>query len=313
MRLYVSSLNGVLDEYKSQIHQVSPLEAEKLVMWQACEGSWGLLAKTCKQFFPKPIYVMQHGRGSSRDYLPPLSKTFYEDVYLAWGKYDYDIVKSLGREAVITGCPLNGWIKPKVQHKEKVILFVPVNTGKEEPDNILVYQELLKIKANAIQANLKANYDDYRAAWKDMTRAKAANDFTVLTKVLPWHDQKFYTEGVLKGFQDSEKNNRLVFDLLRNVDLVVGLDEGTTELFALAHDVPVIVVDGFEYRWTEGKFKQPPTPGFKHCSLEDLAKTVDEYLAKPELDREARLLTAENEMTLSIKDPVKRLHEIIGS
>jgi hypothetical protein len=314
MKTYVSSYNGVLDEYKAQVEFASPLDADKIVMWQDCAGSWAQLAKHCKRFFPKPIYVMQHGRRASRDYDKPLSKPFLGDTFLAWGHWDQQNMTRLGHDSIITGCPLNSWIKPKVAHKEKVILFVPVNTGKEEPDNIRAYNELLKIKLDVINCNLTAKYDDYRGAWSGLTRNQLADNFTVITKVLPWHDHKMYTEGIVKGNQDSARNNKLIFDLLRNVDVVVGLDEGTTELFALAHDVPVIVVDGFQYRWVEGRTEVPRTPGIVHVPLAGLRGAVEDALAHPEKLQYERQQTAENEMSiLTIKDPIKRLHEIIGS
>lgn len=316
MKTYVASFNGMLDEYKSQIDYAPPLDADKLVIWQDCEGSFKELVKSCKTFFPKPVYVMQHGRTSSRDYGAPLNKRFQSDMFLAWGKRDYEIMKSFGLPVEIAGCPLNGWIKPKVAHKEKVILFLPVNTGKEEPDNITVYCELLKIKLSKIQHVCLEKYDILRKQWdvEKITKSSLSDDFTILTTVLPWHDRKFYTEGILRCYQDSVKNNRLLFDLFRNVDLVVSTDEGTAALFAIAHDVPVIVVDGFEYRWTKAAVPVARTEGFTHCKLEDLQDTVERELTHPERLQKERLHVAENEMSVcSVKDPIKRLHEIIGS
>ena len=319
MKIYVSSYNGVLEEYKSQVEYAPPLDADKMVLWQDTIGSPGKLVEMSRKFFPKPIYTMQHGRRASRDYDAPLKRKFNSDLFLAWGKWDYDNMTRLGYKTEIVGCPLNTWIKPKVEHKEKVILFVPVNTGKEEPDNINVYIELQKIKLDMIQQGLMNNYEPLRAQWdvNKISRGALSNDFTLLAKSLPWHDNKFYTEGVIKGVQASIKNNQILFDLLRNVDLVVGLDEGTTELFAAAHDVPIIVVDGFEYRWTEhggARVKPPVTPGITHCRLEDLKECVERALAHPEELRQERRALAENEMSLdSIPNPIARLHEIIGS
>lgn len=316
MRLYVQSYNGVLDEYKSQIQYASPLDADKIVIWQDCVGSYGELVKMSRKFFPKPVYTVQHGRRASRDYDIPLKHPFQSDKFLAWGKWDYDNMTRLGFPAEIVGCPLNSWIKPKVEHREKVILFVPVNTGKEEPDNIRVYAELMKMKLSKVQLGLTKYYDGLRGQWNSekITQHTLADNFTVLTKVLPWHDQKFYTEGVIKGYQDSAKNNQKLFEILRNVDLVVGLDEGTTELFAVAHDVPVIVVDGFQYRWKEGRTEVPRTHGMTHCVLSDLNEAVENALERPEYLRLERRQIAENEMSVdSIKDPIKRIHEVIGS
>ncbi len=316
MKTYVASYNGMLDEYKGQVQYATPLDADKLVVWQDCEGSFKELVKTCKTFFPKPIYVMQHGRRASCDYGLPLQKPFQSDKFLAWGKWDYDNMTRLGLPVEIVGCPLNGWIKPKIAHKEKVVLFLPVNTGKEEPDNITVYCELLKIKLSKIQQGCTEKYDILRKQWNSegINKHTLSDNFTVLTTVLPWHDQKFYTEGVLKCYQDSVKNNKLLFDLFRNVDLVVSTDEGTAALFAIAHDVPVVVVDGFEYRWTKARVQVPHTPGFTHCDLKDLQAVVEQELANPDRLKEERLHCAENEMSiLSVKDPIKRLHEIVGT
>lgn len=316
MKIYCASHNGILDEYKKQIEYASPLDADKIVTWQDCAGSYKQMLEMSRKFFPKPIYTVQHGRRATRDYDVPLNRPYQSDMFLAWGKWDRDNMVRMGFKSEIVGCTLNSWIKPKVAHKEKVVLFIPVSTGKEEPNNILAYNELLKIKLDRVQQGLVKDYEQLRKQWnpEKISKNTLSDNFTLLTKGLSWHDQKFYSEGFIKGFQDSDRNNKMVFDLLRNVDVVVGLDEGTTELFACAHDVPVIIVDGFEYRWEQGVTKVPNTPGMRHCKLEELKDVLEETLAKPELLREERHFIAENEMSVdSIKDPIKRLHEIIGS
>ena len=309
-------MNGILDEYKSQVEYASPLDADKMVIWQDCQASYRTLVEMSRKFFPKPIYTVQHGRRASKDYDKPLNKPFQSDIWLSWGKWDYDNLKRLGYPVEIVGCPLNSWIKPKIQHKEKVVLFIPVNTGKEEPDNILVYQELLKIKSSKIQDGIIIKYDNLRKNWdkEKITKNTLCDNFTVLTVNLPWHDQKMYTEGVFRCYQDSVKNNQLLFDLFRNVDVVVSTDEGTACLFAVAHDVPVVVVDGFEYRWIEGYTQVPKTSGMRHCELNDLNKVLEDTFKHPDYLKKERKQLAENEMSIeSIKNPVKKLHEIVGS
>lgn len=316
MKTYVASMNGMLDDYKAQVEYASPLDADRLVIWQNCEGSFHELSKACKTFFPKPIYVMQHGRRASRDYGLPLQKPWIGDKFLAWGKWDYDNMTALGLPVEIAGCPLTAWIKPKVAHKEKVVLFLPVNTGKEEPDNITVYCELMKMKLSKMQKGLASNYDALRAQWdaSKINKHTISDDFTVITKTLPWHDKKFYTEGVILGFQDSTRSQKMLFDLLRNVDVVVSTEEGTAALFAVAHDVPVIVVDGFEYRWSKAVVKDTRTEGITHCKLEDLQEAIEKELAFPDRLKAERLALAENEMsTVSVPNPLKKLHEIIDS
>lgn len=316
MKIYVASHNGVLDEYKRQIEYAPPLDADKLVIWQDCEKSFRELTEMCRRVFPKPIYTMQHGVRASRDYDKPLYKKFNSDMFLAWGRWDYDNMRRQGFPATIVGCPLNPYVKPRVPHKEKVVLFIPVSTGKEEPDNLLIYAELQKLKLAQLQKGLRAKYEALRGGWnvEEVTKGKLSDNFTLLAKVLPWHDRKFYTDGSLIGYQDSERNNLLLFDLLRNVDVVVGLDEGTTELFAVAHDVPVIVVKGFEYRWTAGKTYVTPSNAVTHVKLKDLNSAVEHALEHPEYLRKERAAKAENEMSLqSVPDPIRRIHEVVGS
>lgn len=311
-------MNGVLDEFKKQVEYATPLDADKILVWQDCSGSYKELISMSRRFFPKPVYTIQHGRRASRDYGLPLKKTFQSDKFLAWGKWDYDNMKGLGYPVEIVGCPLNGWIKPKIEHKEKVVFFLPVNSGKEEPDNIKVYCELLKMKLNKVQEGCDRDYDALKQQWdkNKVSKNSLSDNFTVLTTNLPWHDQKFYTEGVLKCFQDSVKNNQLLFDLFRNVDVVVSTDEGTAALFAVAHDVPVIVVDGFKYKWQDCEETIPVTntPGMQHCDLEDLQDMIEHTFANPDELKAERRALAENEMSVdSIKDPLSRIHEIIGS
>jgi hypothetical protein len=318
MKIYAASYNGILDEYKAQIEYASPLDADKIVTWQDCAGGFKEMIGMSRKFFPKPVYTVQHGRRASRDYGLPLKKTFQSDKFLAWGKWDYDNMTALGYPVEIVGCPLNTWIKPKVAHKEKVILFLPVNSGKEEPDNITVYCELLKMKLSKVQQGVITNYDVLKKQWDNekITKHTLSDNFTVLAANLPWHDRKFYTEGVVKCYQDSAKSQRTLFEMIRNADVVVSTDEGTAALFAVAHDVPVVVVDGFNYKWKECDVEIPvtQTPGMNHCRLEELQDVIEWTLANPDALKAERLQIAENEMSLvSIPDPVSRLHAVIGS
>lgn len=291
MKWYVSDYNGVLTELKEKVknHLVSPRDADAWVMWQDCQGSWADLMKASYTTgFRKPTYVVQHGRGASLDYGPPNSFPLLADKFLCWGKSDFDRMSLLGygEKAQIVGCPLNTQIKPLVRHQEKVVLFVPVNTGKEEPENIAAYYELLKLKYKKAQVKVLANQPVLTDKWGfngrlNVSFNELASDFDVVAKLLPWHDRNLYHGNTLIGYQDSHKNNSLLFNLLRNVDMVVGLDEGTTEAFAYGHDIPVVIVDGFKYRAhrPDGKrFATADTYVTKaatHVSLSDLSEAVE--------------------------------------
>src|SRR5258706_3718662 len=235
-------------------HLTNPRDADIWIVWQDVLGSYGDLIKAAKKLgINKPTYVIQHGRASTLDYGPPNSFPLSADKFLCWGQSDYDRMVKLGYgdRTVIVGCPLNSHIKPLVQHKEKVALFIPVNTGKEEPENIAAYYELLKFKYQKAQLKVIDNSINLKNKWrlsdKPVSFNQLSEDFEIIAQLLPWHDKPLYHGSTITGYQDHPSNNFTVFNLLRNVDLVIGLDEGTTEIFAYGHDIPVVIVDGFKY------------------------------------------------------------------
>ncbi len=227
-----------------------------------------------------------------------------------------------GDRTTIVGCPLNSLIKPKVEHKEKVVLFVPVNTGKEEPENIAAYYELLKLRYNKAQVKVLEHKDALKDKWGFDKQVKVsfnalAEGFDVVAKLLPWHDKALYHGSTCLGYQDLKKNNELIFNLLRNVDLVVGIDEGCTEIYAYAHDVPVIVVDGFRYRQhkSDGRAFDVSdiyrTEAATHVQLSELANAVEYALAHPEHKREERKRVAEAELGISRGDATANILKVI--
>lgn len=323
MKYYIADYNGVLADLKEKLADklVSPRDADVWIVWQDCQGSYADLIKAQKKLgINKPVYVVQHGRGATLDYGFPNKFPLLADKFMCWGMSDFKRLSSLGYEdrAIITGCPLNIHIKPKIEHAEKVVLFVPVNTGKEEPENIAAYYELLKLKYSKAQVKVLDNRTALKDKWGfndklgvDFTQISI--DFDVVAKLLPWHDKNLYHGNTLHGYQDSKKNNELIFNLLRNVDLVVGLDEGTTEAFAYGHDVPVVIVDGFKYRQHENdgrKFSVMDTYKTKaatHVGLSDLQEAINYGLSHPEHLKQERAEVAEEELGISYGDATQNI------
>lgn len=322
MKIYCADFNRINTDLRKKIgsaHLTNPRDADAWVVWQDCQGSFADLVATSKKLgVGKPTFVVQHGRAATSDYDKPNSFPFVSDYFLCWGSTDYQRMSALGygSRTEIVGCPLNLLIKPKVVHKEKVILFVPVNTGKEEPENIAVYNELLKYKYHKAQDLILKDSSHLKEKW-DLTPNNSFINFDVVAKLLPWHDKRFYHGNTISGSQYQGKNNELIFELLRNVDLVVGLDEGCTEIFAMANDVPVIVVNGFKYRQykEDGKTYETTgvyeTPGATHCDLNNLTDWIDFYLKHPEYKREERRAVAEAEMGLSYGNPVDNIYKFV--
>lgn len=326
MKFYVADWNGVLTDFKEKVkkHLAPPKEADVWVIWQDAQGSFGDICKASKKYFPKRIYCVQHGMGATRDYDKPNSFPLTADRYLCWGPNDYNRMCRLGYESrvSIVGCPLNAHIQPKAPSIGKKVLFVPVNTGKEEPENIAAYYELMALKYE--QANLKVLEHKQELTNKWGFQGKKAVDFKeistnmdVIAKLLPWHDKPLYHGTICTGYQDLAKNNELVFRLLSNVDCVVGIDEGTTEAFAYGHDIPVIIVKGFNYRQYDlsgrhfSKMEVTPSNAATVVDLKDLKEAVMYALAHPEHKREERKIQAELELGTSYGNATENIYKFI--
>ncbi len=327
LKYYIADFNGILTDLKEKLKSqlASPRDADVWIVWQDVLGSYSdLILAAKKNGLNKRVYVVQHGGSSTHDYGPPNNFPLNADKYLCWGKSDYDRMVKLGYgdRTEIIGCPLNTKIKPKVKHPEKIVLFSPVNTGKEEPENIAAYYELLKLKYSKAQIKVIESKDILKKHWGFDKRNvvkfnELAIDFDVVAKLLPWHDYHLYHGNTITGFQDDPKNNQKVFELLRNVDAVIGLDDGTTQVFAYGHDVPVITVDGFIYKQhdREGRNAQPMDPyrtkASTHVSLENLADAVQFALAHPEHLAKERAEVAESELGISYGNAVDNIIRIV--
>ncbi len=327
LRYYIADFNGILTDLKLKLHDklTSPRDADVWIVWQDVLGSYSDLIQAAKKAgLNKRVYVVQHGGSSTSDYGPPNNFLLSADKYLCWGQSDYDRMVKLGygERSEIIGCPLNNKIKPPVQHKEKVVLFVPVNTGKEEPENIATYYELLKLKYHKAQVKVLEHQPELKKHWGFEKRNvvkfnELAIDFDVVAKLLPWHDYHLYHGNTITGFQDDPKNNEKVFELLRNVDLVVGLDDGTTQAFAYGHNVPVITIDGFIYKQHDRDGRNPKdmethkTKASVHVPLSDLQAAIQYELMNPKHFEERRKEVAELELGLSYGNAVDNIIRIV--
>jgi hypothetical protein len=319
MKFHVSSWNNVLDELKARVGSVEPADADAFVLWQDVRGSWKDLVETVKKFTAKPVYVVQHGRGATRDYDKPNKFTVLADKFLAWGQADYDRMVKLGHgdKTEIVGCPLLKFKKEKVAHNEKVVLFIPVNADHEQRENLLVYYELLKLQYSQAQKGLREPIK----VWGDENVINvpfvSLSRLNVIAKLLPRHDKNLYHGQTFTSNPDDPRHMTFLFDLLANVDCVVTLDESTTEALAMACDVPVVHCDIFQWKKLGGadysgieKFR---TEGALHCDLEHLNEAVMRSLEDPAYLRTERAAVAERELGISKGDATENIMKIIGA
>lgn len=326
MKFYVADWNGVLTDFKEKVksHLSTPRDADAWVVWQDCQGSYGDLLSASKKLYHKPTYCVQHGKGATRDYDKPNSFPLNADRYLCWGLNDYNRMCRLGYEkrTTIVGCPLISKFQPKAPYTGKKVLFVPVNTGKEEPENIAAYYELMSMKYEQAKLKILSHKQALTDKWGFEGRnavdfKEISTEMEVIAKLLPWHDKPLYHGTIATGYQDQSSNNSLLFRLLSNVDVVVGIDEGTTEAFAYGHDVPVIIVKGFEYRQFDksgrhfSAMKVEPSKAATVVDLCDLKEAVAYALAHPEHKREERKEQAELELGVSYGNATENIYKII--
>jgi hypothetical protein len=323
MKYYVSDWNNVLSDVKSKVETVDPIDADALVLWQDVRFSFKDLAESTKKLTNKPVYVVQHGRAASRDYDKPNSFPLIADKFLAWGDADKERMERLGygTRTEVVGCPLNRYIRPKVAHPEKNVLFIPINTDHEEPENLLVYYELLKLKYGTAQNNLQLLKPKLRDKWElDGQKNVPFHRLTytnVIAKLLPRHDRNLYHGDVVMSLPSDPKHMELLFNLLANVDCVVTLDESTTEAVAMAMDVPVVCVDIYKYKTLGGQpydgINLIKTNGAVHCELQDVQDAVMECLQHPDWKREERAQVAAYELSTQKGDVTQNILKAIGA
>ena len=324
MKIYLHDWSNVLSKVKERIPQdqlSSPQDADVLVLFADTRGPLRELAQRAKMM-GKKVIVIQHGRASTRDYQKPLNAELIADKILVWGQADYDRMVKLGygEKTKIVGCPLLSYKNPKVEHKEKNVLFLPVNTDHEQPENLIVYYELMKIAISNSQKFLGDNRDVLHDKWEwNGKKGVSYNDisgFTLIAKTLPSHASKLYHGNVIQTAPGAPNHMEQLFSLLSNVDCLVGLDESTTEILAAACDIPVVICDEFRWKMLGGEdytgVEIILSDSANHTSLAKLGEAVEDALLYPSRLSKERKNTVERELNVSGGDSIQNILDEIG-
>jgi len=283
MKVWIENFNGVLDlvmDHYKALGQITDNyhEADVFVLWQDVRGHCLDIAGIAKRQLGKPVIVVQHGRGASRDYCRPNNFPLIADVICVWGEADRRRLLEAGvsdERIAVTGCPLFPMLKPRNRQRDGInVLFVPVIAQKEEPENILVYAALKIWESENLIKNIQADFHKYKKAWaveiteyRDIIgqdgkterrlwnrsveprilRNKTYARGLVNVKATGIHDIYQYQAPVVVTQQGDPDHARCVIDMLSNVDAMVCLEEGTMQLLAHAMGIPVIVADIYSY------------------------------------------------------------------
>jgi len=327
MKFYFSEWNNLFTHVREAVlaegHEITtPQDADVLVMYADTRGPLKNLAVRAKSV-GKKVYVVQHGRGAVRDYQKPLGAELVADKFLCWGQADYDRMVKLGYgdKTVIVGCPLLKFQRPVVERSEKNVVFIPVNADHEQPENLIVYYELLKMTLKNSQEFLNKNRDDLHVKWDYKQKGGVSfhdiSGFTLIAKTVGTHVSKLYHGNVIQSYQGGPDHMKQLFELFSNVDCIVSLDESTTEILAMACDISVVVCD--EFKWTllgGSDYKDIEvinTNAANHCPLSALEACVNFALEHPEDRRAERAQVVQHELGVLLGDPVENILREIGA
>jgi len=338
-KIYVRNFNGILDGIidSDELERVDdPRNADCIVLWQDVRGEFAELAKINKKYLHKPLVVVQHGAGGTRDYGHPENFPLLADKFCCWGPADYErLVKfGYGDRAVITGSTLINQIRPLNKHPEKNIVFCPVVTHHEEPSNLIVFYELKKIELDYSQKNIIKHKSELEETWKpsifnpenelgentipyiDINRT-----FRLIAKLTTLHDKSLYLGSVCETDVNSSAHIEGCIRLLTYTDVVVGMVESTFQMLAMAMGIPVIICKEWEFKNYAGKdytgCDHIKTSGVTYCDLKNLREVVEGELENPKKLEKERKETVLREFGDIYSDPdtevVKVIKELVNS
>jgi hypothetical protein len=335
LRVYCLNYNGVLDGVMSELHRRGQLtdnyhSADICLTWQDVRGDARQFTHLMRNRLKKPVFVMQHGRGATRDYLPPNSFEAKADGYFVWGESEKKRLLKAGvaeSRIHVVGCPLFKRLVRK-QPKDGInVLYAPVISSKEEPENLLVHLELKKWEANNTQRYLRENFKRLKGGWATentimrgdkvwkreiiptVPRGIIYSNGLVNVKLSSVHDMNQYQSPLIVTRQDDPAHVNVVADVLSKTDVLVCLEEGTMQLMAYAMDIPTICLDIFKYGEYGGVKDYDKVETIRTSAaywikdLNTLGRTIDHALSHQAELRKARIKVCEDEGGAHLPDP----------
>ena len=333
MKAYISDYNNILLELSRRVETVEDVrDADVIITWQDVRGGMKELAEMNKAYMNKPLVVVQHGRGATRDYLPPNNFPLLADKICVWGQseaerlYKANVEKS---RVVVTGSPLTFYTRNAEPigadgKKNRIILFMPIITSKEEPDNLKVFYKLKQIEYRYAYNRLEKFSKELKTAWKawqiDETCATDSNlpydllrqDFFLMAKLTEVHDRLLYHGPQVRGSVAHSIHLENLMKLLVNSSCVVSLEEGPAQLLCASLGIPCVNVEGFEYGDFGGvkdyKTEIIKTDATAHCKLEDIEETILNEIQNKDKRQKAREEVVYNEFDPDpYKDPIEEI------
>lgn len=330
IQIYLKDRNNVLLNLRDKFEIAeNPRDADCFVLWQDVRGDMRELCKINEEHLKKPVIVVQHGRAATNDYLPPNNFPMQATKFCCWGIRDYVRLIRAGHKdkAVITGSPLVDFLQPKLPHDGKNIVFCPVITMHEEPDNLITYWTLKRIELTRSIRKLEKFKEPLRNEWHAWTVEPTSategsipyyninKDWRLIAKITDIHDKRLYFGDVVSTLPVNKTHLMDSIKILQMTDCVVGLEEGTFQLLAMAMGIPCIMVDGFRYKQYGGidysSVEQVRTDASRWVNLSELESVIDEEMAHPGKLKRKRKQVVKDELWDGKTNPTENIINII--
>lgn len=334
MKAYVSDFNNILLETKKRINVTKDVsEADVIILWQDVRAAMRTLCEINNDYYKKPVVVIQHGRGATRDYCPPNSFKMLADRICVWGPREAERLDkaNLKQRAIITGSPLTFYTRkaPKrIEEDKTVIVFAPVIADKERPENLEVFYKLKQIEYEKAMEKLRANQEALRLIWhgwavdeKCATEGTVPydllrKDFYLLAKLTSIHDRELYHGLQVRTEVCHVGHLTETIKLLANADCIVGMEEGTMHLMASYLGVPTVIVDGFKYGDFGGTKNYDTceiikSPASAFTNIDNLRSTIEYEIAHKHERQDARDKVVREEFDpYPDKDPIELIIDV---
>lgn len=259
-KVFFRDPNQVLEDVLDDFEIVEDYtQADVVVCWTDSIGECRNIILNAN-YLGIPTLVMQQGLRTSYEYASPYNSPLLANKIMVWGPRDKERLMLGGVDEgriLVTGTTLLDHLIPKKPHEGINVVFAPMRW---EGD----------LKENQILAR----------------RLKEIEGVNVITKLIDDMDPSVF-ENSIYSKRSVSSHLEICASVLSTADVVVGINEGTFQLFAYALDVPVLVVDLWKPKFFDNRLFYSEISSFfstacQKTSLEDLDQSIKDAIASPE-------------------------------
>ena len=275
----------LVEEHRNNTHPSGWENFDVIIMWNESKATGAYeFIKKAKQAGKKTI-LMQHGRRGTSRIFPPFKELPISDLVCVWGENDKQnlIEAGVSEEKIkITSSPIFSYLKSRVKHSGKNVVFVPEHWDKEVEENLIIANQLKNVKG-----------------------------VNIITKCLEnEHNISWYQNPVVSNRMQSN-SLEIGAEVLSKADLLVSVSESTFELFAQILNIPVLIADIWQPKACNGddRYKEYKRIYSNACTREknifNIGNKIKEILKNPDKLKNERKNIAIKDGGINIQNPIK--------